>query len=125
MQYQTFGIPCSRTYATDERTSKKYVRAFAFAIVAGVTIATAARAVVREQETVGASVDDAAITSSLKARLVQDKTVDVGAIGVETLKGTVSLSGFATSSAEQAQAEYIARGTNGMGQVLNNVSVRP
>jgi len=102
-----------------------YVRALAFAIVAGATIVTTGCAVVREQETVGAYVDDTAITSSIKAKFVEDKTVDAAAIGVETLRGTVSLSGFAKSSAEKAQAEYIARGTKGVRQVLNNLSVRP
>jgi osmotically-inducible protein OsmY len=44
---------------------------------------------------------------------------------VETLNGTVSLSGFAKSSAEKAQAEYIARGTKGVRQVINGLTVRP
>jgi osmotically-inducible protein OsmY len=103
----------------------KYVRALAFALVAGATIVTTGCAVMREQETMGAYVDDAAITSSIKARFVEDKTVDAGAVSVETLKGTVSLSGFAKSSAEKAKAESIARSTKGVRQVLNNLSVRP
>jgi osmotically-inducible protein OsmY len=103
----------------------KYAQAFAFAILAGATIVTTGCAVIRDQETVGAYVDDATITTTVKAKFVEDKTVDAGAIKVETLNGTVSLSGFAKSSAEKAQAEYLARNTKGVRQVLNNLTVRP
>jgi osmotically-inducible protein OsmY len=103
----------------------KHAQALAFAVLAGATIVTTGCAVVREQETVGAYVDDATITTQVKAKLVADKTVDAGAVKVETLNGTVSLSGFAKSSAEKAQAEYIARNTKGVRQVLNHLDVRP
>ena len=103
----------------------KHARAVAFALLAGATIVTTGCAVVREQETVGAYIDDATITTQVKAKFVEDKTVDAGAIKVETLKGAVSLSGFAKSSAEKAQAEYLARSTKGVREVLNHISVRP
>ena len=67
----------------------KYLRAIAFAALAGTTIVTATGcAVARDQQTVGAYVDDAAITTAVKAKLVEDKTVSAGAISVETLNGT-------------------------------------
>ena len=52
-------------------------------------------AVTRGQETVGAYVDDSSITSSIKTRFVSDRDVDASSIKVETLNGTVMLSGFA------------------------------
>ena len=103
----------------------KYTRALAFAVLAGATIVTTGCAVMRGQETVGAYVDDAAITTAVKAKFVEDKTVDAGAIKVQTLNGTVQLSGFAKSNAEKAQAEYLARNTKGVRQVRNNLTVRP
>ncbi|MES2787476.1 MAG: BON domain-containing protein [Pseudomonadota bacterium] len=104
----------------------KYTRALAFALVTGVTIVSATGcAVIRGQETAGAYVDDAAITTAVKAKFVEDKSVDAGAIKVETLNGTVSLSGFAKSNQEKAQAAVIARNTKGVRQVLNNLAVRP
>ena len=103
----------------------KYTRALAFALLAGATIVTTGCAVVRGQESVGAYVDDASITTAVKAKFVEDKTVDAGAIKVETLKGAVALSGFAKSNAEKAQAEYIARNTKGVKEVHNNLVVRP
>jgi hyperosmotically inducible protein len=103
----------------------KYTRALAFALLAGATIVTSGCAVIRGQETVGAFVDDTAITTAVKAKFVEDKTVDAGAIKVETLNGTVALSGFAKSNAEKAQAEFIARNTKGVREVRNNLTVRP
>lgn len=102
-----------------------YARAFALALLAGATIVGSGCAVIRGQETVGAYVDDATITTQVKAKLVEDKTVDAGAVKVETLNGTVSLSGFAKSNAEKAQAEYVARSTKGVRQVINGLTVRP
>lgn len=103
----------------------KYARTLALAIAIGATLASTGCAIVRGQETVGAYVDDATITTSVKAKFVEDKTVDAGAIKVETLNGTVALSGFAKSSAEKAQAEYLARNTKGVREVRNSLTVRP
>jgi len=103
----------------------KYVRALAFAVLAGATIVTTGCAVIRGQETPGAYVDDVTITTAVKAKFVEDKTVDAGAIKVQTLNGTVQLSGFAKSNAEKAQAEFIARNTKGVRQVQNSLIVRP
>jgi hyperosmotically inducible protein len=103
----------------------KYIRALALAAVAGSTLLTTGCAVIRGQETTGAYVDDAAITTAVKAKFVEDKTVDAGAIKVETLNGTVNLSGFAKTSAEKSQAEYIARNTKGVREVRNTLAVRP
>jgi osmotically-inducible protein OsmY len=103
----------------------KYARALAVAVVAGATIVTTGCAVIRGQETVGAYVDDVTITTAVKAKFVEDKTVDAGAIKVQTLNGAVALSGFAKSNAEKTRAEEIARNTKGVRQVLNNLAVRP
>jgi hyperosmotically inducible protein len=103
----------------------RHALALAFAIAAGAAVATTGCSVIRGQETPGAYLDDATITTAVKAKFVEDKSVDAGAIKVETLNGTVALSGFAKSNAEKAQAERIARNTKGVRQVLNNLAVRP
>ncbi len=104
---------------------KQYARALAIATLAGATLVATGCAVVRGQESAGAYVDDAATTTAVKTRFVEDKTVDAAAIKVETLKGTVQLSGFAKSNAEKAQAEYLARNTKGVRSVRNDIIVRP
>jgi osmotically-inducible protein OsmY len=51
--------------------------------------------------------------------------VDASAISVETLKGTVMLSGFAKNAEERSAAERIARNVNGVVAVKNEIAVRP
>jgi osmotically-inducible protein OsmY len=82
-------------------------------------------AVTRGQESVGAYVDDATITTQIKGRFVENKEVDASSIKVETLNGTVMLSGFAKNTTEKATAETIARKVNGVKSVRNEIAVRP
>lgn len=81
-------------------------------------------AVSRGQSTVGAYIDDSAITTAVKAKFVESKQVDAAAISVETLNGTVMLSGFAKSQNERATAESLARSVSGVKQVKNELTVR-
>jgi hyperosmotically inducible protein len=107
----------------------KYARALSIAALVGVTVATAGFttgcAVGRGQETTGAYVDDTVITTEVKSKFASDPTVAATSISVETLNGTVQLSGFAKSSAEKSQAESITRGVKGVKAVRNNIIVRP
>lgn len=103
----------------------KYARAIAFAALAGITIVSTGCAVGRGQETAGAYIDDAAITTAVKAKFVEDKTVSATAISVETLNGTVQLSGFAKSAAEKSRAGEIASGVKNVRSVRNDIVVRP
>jgi hyperosmotically inducible protein len=97
---------------------------FAATAAALVLITASGCAVTRGQETTGAYVDDTAITTAVKARFVNDTNVDAVAISVETLNGTVMLSGFAKSSAEQTSAESLAWKVKGVKAVKNEIAVR-
>lgn len=97
--------------------------ASAIAVIALVTASGCA--VTRGQETVGAYVDDTTITTSVKARYVDNKDVDASSIKVETLNGTVMLSGFAKNSTERSTAEDIAMKVKGVKSVKNSIAVRP
>jgi hyperosmotically inducible protein len=82
-------------------------------------------AVTRGQESVGAYIDDTGITTLVKARFFEDKDVAGSSIGVESLNGTVMLSGFAKNNVERTKAETIARGVRGVKSVRNEIAVRP
>jgi osmotically-inducible protein OsmY len=97
----------------------------AIATTAIVMLTATGCAVQRGQETVGAYVDDSGITTLVKARFVENKQVDASSISVETLKGTVMLSGFAKNATERATAESIARGVKGVTNVRNEIAIRP
>jgi hyperosmotically inducible periplasmic protein len=94
-------------------------------LACGVLLTATGCAVTRGQETVGAYVDDTGITTLVKSRFVENKQVDAAAISVETLNGTVMLSGFAKSATEKITAGDIARGVNGVKSVRNEIAIRP
>ncbi|MDE2598398.1 MAG: BON domain-containing protein [Rhodocyclaceae bacterium] len=91
--------------------------------IAATTVAGCA--VTREQSTVGEYVDDATITTRVKAKFAEDKTVSAMSISVETLRGTVQLSGFAKSAAERSQAEALASRVKGVKAIKNDIVIRP
>ncbi|MBE0474706.1 BON domain-containing protein [Rhodoferax sp.] len=95
------------------------------AMMAAALLTTAGCAVSRGQQTVGAYVDDAGITTLVKTRMAESKLVSASSISVETLNGTVMLSGFATSLTEKSAAENIARNVNNVKSVRNEIVVRP
>lgn len=95
------------------------------AVTAAALLTLPGCAVTRGQQTMGAYVDDAWITSTVKTRFVESKDVDAAAISVETLNGTVMLSGFAKNATEKAAADGIARKVNGVKAVKNEIVVKP
>jgi hyperosmotically inducible periplasmic protein len=96
------------------------------AAAAAVLLVTATGcAVTRGQESTGAYIDDSAITTSVKAGFVESTSVDATAISVETMKGTVMLSGFAKNANEKSAAESIAKNVPGVVAVKSVIAVRP
>ena len=61
----------------------------------------------------------------MKARFVEDKSVAASSIRVETLNGTVLLSGFAKDATERNQAESLAWKVKGVKSVKNEIAIRP
>lgn len=102
------------------------VRIIFAAVATAVTLVTVSGcAVSRGQQTVGAFVDDSVITTAVKSRLLENKDVAGTSISVETLNGTVMLSGFAKNATEKITAERLARDVKGVQAVKNEIAVRP
>lgn len=95
------------------------------AIAAAALLTTVGCAVSRDQQTVGAYVDDGTITTQVKSRMFENKDVAGSSISVETLNGVVMLSGFAKNATEKATAEKIARDVNGVKSVKNQIVIQP
>ena len=94
-------------------------------VTAAALILTTGCAVTRDQETMGAYLDDSVITTTVKSRFFDDKSVDGSAVSVETLNGTVMLSGFAKNATEKKTAETIAWKVKGVKAVKNELAIRP
>lgn len=74
-------------------------------------------------QTAGRQIDDAEITASVKAKLAADPEVKAHEIDVDTIAGEVRLSGIVDDSATRAEAEKLARGTDGVRRVKNELRV--
>ena len=107
-----------------EHTMLHTLRILALASAATLSILASGCAVTRGQSTMGSYIDDTGITAGVKARLLEDKSTGGLSINVDSLNGTVALSGFATSEAEKARAEALAREVQGVKSVRNNLIVR-
>jgi hyperosmotically inducible periplasmic protein len=104
--------------------TKKMFQTLLLATVVSIPLVFSGCAVIRDQQTVGSYVDDATLTTKVKASFAQDPGVGAAAISVETLKGTVQLSGFAKSETERLRAAELARAVEGVKEVRNSILVR-
>ena len=72
---------------------------------------------------VGPVLDDAAITARVKAKLIADPEINSFHIDVDTVDGRVALNGKVSSAEQRSEAEDLARGTQGVRQVVNLIQV--
>lgn len=93
------------------------------ALFAGVLLVSAC-APMEGRETSGEYVDDATVTTKVKAEIIKDQSLKGFDIHVETMKDVVQLSGFVGSSQQKAQAEQVARSVKGVRGVRNDIIVR-
>lgn len=99
----------------------KFFRLFMIGLMSSVLAACAGTPT---RESTGEYIDDTLITSKVKAKFVESKDVSAAAINVETFKGVVQLSGFATDDSERMKAEDLARQVQGVKQVKNDIRLK-
>ncbi|MGH9361761.1 MAG: BON domain-containing protein [Thermoanaerobaculia bacterium] len=74
-------------------------------------------------QTAGTQIDDAAITAAVKAKLATDGDLNPFNIDVDTNEGVVTLQGRVEKSEARAEAERLARETDGVKRVINLIKV--
>src|SRR5579859_7950533 len=77
-----------------------------------------------KQESTGQYVDDSLITTKVKTAILNEPSLKVAQINVETYKGVVQLSGFVDSSTAGTRAADLAREVKGVSSVKNDTQVR-
>ncbi|GAC1611414.1 MAG: BON domain-containing protein [Aquirhabdus sp.] len=77
-----------------------------------------------KHESTGQYVDDTVITAAVKASILNEPTLKVAEINVETYKGIVQLSGFVRSEDNIATAVRLARGVKGVTSVKNDMRLK-
>ena len=80
-------------------------------------------AVTHDQETVGAYIDDSVITSTIKTRLFDEKSIDSTSISVVTLNGNVQLTGTVKNVSQKNTAESIALKVKGVRKIKNDIAI--
>lgn len=76
------------------------------------------------RESTGEYIDDATITTKVKAAFVKDPVVKAIDVKVDTFKNVVQLSGFVDTQEQKGRAEQIAAGVQGVQRVQNNISIK-
>jgi hypothetical protein len=75
--------------------------------------------------TVACSQTDAGITTAVKSKLAADDTVKAYKVDVDTANKVVTLSGEVDTQAQRAHAVMIARNTDGVADVIDQLRVNP
>lgn len=76
-------------------------------------------------QTAGRNIDDAAITTAVKAKLAGDRAATLTSVDVDTVDGTVYLNGTVPDAAAKQRAASLARRVDGVVAVENNLQPRP
>lgn len=77
-----------------------------------------------KQEGAGEYIDDAVVTTKVKAAILEDSSLKVTEINVETYKGRVQLSGFVSSRNQIDRAAEVTRKVKGVKSVVNDLRLK-
>jgi osmotically-inducible protein OsmY len=77
-----------------------------------------------EPQSAGAYMGDSWVTTKVKTAILNEPSLKVLQINVETYKGVVQLSGFVDNDASRAKAVEIARSVQGVTAVKNDLQLR-
>ena len=72
-------------------------------------------------ESAGQNIDDATITTQVKAKLAGERASNLTRVSVATADGAVSLTGIVPTAADRARAEEITRQVKGVRSVVNRL----
>jgi osmotically-inducible protein OsmY len=75
--------------------------------------------------TMGRALDDKTITATVKHDLNREPVYKFSGIDVRTYDGVVQLSGFVDTDEQKQRAGDIARQSEGVLQVVNNITLKP
>ncbi len=99
----------------------RHLAIFFFSIL---LLALASCAPTPKQEGTGEYIDDAVITTKVKAAIFNEPTLKATEINVETFKGVVQLSGFVSSAQSMEKAIEVARKVKGVKSVKNDMRLK-
>ena len=93
-------------------------------VAAASLAALAGCASTRTQESTGQYIDDTALTTNVKAAILNAPSLKSAEINVETFKSRVQLSGFVRSQANMDEAVKVAQAVQGVTSVKNDMVLK-
>lgn len=78
-----------------------------------------------DTRTVERQIDDAGVTAALGTKYVVDPEIDRYRIDIDTINGVVTLRGTVSNAEQRTEAERIARNTEGVHDVVNELVIDP
>ena len=97
---------------------KRFSALFLAALLASACAATP------KQESTGEYIDDSWITTKVKTAILNEPSLKVAQINVETYKGTVQLSGFVDNQDAASRAVDAAKKVGGVKSVKNDLRIK-
>ncbi len=102
----------------------RFARYLSALLTAFVLVSVVGCAPTPKREGTGEYIDDTVITTKVKAAILDEPTLKVAEINVETFKGVVQLSGFVSSQAAANKAVEVTRRVNGVKSVKNDMRIK-
>jgi len=93
-------------------------------LAGGVVVGLSGCAGSRYEQSTGEYIDDHSTSARVKNALGNDGEYKYEDVEVKTFKGVTQLSGFVASNDQKSRASDIARRTEGVKEVENNISVK-
>ena len=78
----------------------------------------------RYEQSTGEGIEDRGTSSRVMLALAEDAEFKYGSVNVETVKGTVQLSGFVNSSDQKKRAADLAKQVASVKDLVNNITVK-
>lgn len=102
----------------------KFNKVLSAAFLAVTLVSVVGCASTAQKQGTGEYVDDAVITTKVKAAIFNEPSLKSAEIKVDTFKGAVQLSGFVNSQADINKAVEVARSVKGVTTVKNDMRLK-
>ena len=115
---------CAKCHKAGGASAKSEAKAPALASEASEPAKEKPATLTSKKESAGKYVDDAVITTKVKAAILKEPSLKSTEINVETSKGMVQLTGFVSSRADINKAVKVAKGVKGVKSVKNDMILK-
>ncbi len=107
-----------------DKTGRKRMKGFVFLLALLMISAALASCMTPAGRTPGEVVDDATITTKVKAKLLEDGILRGLAISVQTFEGSVTLIGAVDNEQQKERATTITQSVSGVRKVNNLLTIK-